>query len=348
MEILDTTIRDGSYAVDFKISCTDVEQLIEKDEKLGIKYIEIGHGLGLNASSMEHGFSLHTDIEYMQAAQSKIINAKYGFFCIPDIARFEDLKLAKEHGVSFVRIGVNADAVNSALEYIKCAKSVDLTVMVNFMKSYLVNPKDFAESSIIAEENGADYIYLVDSAGCMMPEQIKEYYSEVRKRSNVKLGFHGHNNLGLAVYNSICCTDLGFDLVDCSFQGIGRSLGNTPIEMFVMSLVKRGYNLNIDIPRLLEYGYVAIKDLMGKKSIMSPLDLICGYTGFHSSFLKDIYRCCERYKVDPLRLILAYSKYSIKDMNYQELCNIAQKLPIDLEIHPYSFREFFSNSYKDM
>lgn len=347
MEILDTTIRDGSYAVDFKISCTDVEQLVEKDEKLGIKYIEIGHGLGLNASSMEHGFSLHTDIEYMQAAQNKIINAQYGFFCIPGIARLEDLKSAKEQGVSFVRIGVNADSVSNALEYVRYAKSIGLTVMINFMKSYLVNPEDFAENAIIAEENGANYVYLVDSAGCMMPEQIQEYYSEVRKRSKIRLGFHGHNNLGLAVYNSIYCAELGFDLIDCSFQGIGRSLGNTSVEMFVMSMKKRGYNLNMDIPRLLEYGFVIIKDLMGNKSI-SPLDLICGYTGFHSSFLKDIYRCCERYKVDPLRLILAYSAYSIKEMDYQKLCNIAQELPIDLEIHPYNFREFFSNSYKDI
>ena len=55
MIILDTTIRDGSYAVDFKFSCSDVADIISKLEKLGFKYIEIGHGLGLNASSAKYG-----------------------------------------------------------------------------------------------------------------------------------------------------------------------------------------------------------------------------------------------------------------------------------------------------
>ena len=109
MKLLDTTIRDGSYAVDFKFTCDDVANIAEKSEKLGFQYIEIGHGQGLHASSPEHGISLHSDEEYMQAALKTVKNAKLGFFCIPGIARIEDLRNAKEWGVSFVRIGVNAD-----------------------------------------------------------------------------------------------------------------------------------------------------------------------------------------------------------------------------------------------
>ena len=82
MKLLDTTIRDGSYAVDFKFSCNDVSNITEKSSKLGFEYIEIGHGLGLNASSKEHGEALHTDKEYIEAACKTNGNAKLGCFCI--------------------------------------------------------------------------------------------------------------------------------------------------------------------------------------------------------------------------------------------------------------------------
>ena len=288
MKILDTTIRDGSYAVDFKFSCTDVQEIAKKLEKLGLEYIEIGHGQGLNASSPKHGVALHSDVEYMEAARSVLKNAKFGFFCIPGLARIEDLHLAKEHGVSFIRIGVNADQPELAKDYISEAKKLGFTVMTNFMKSYIVQPEQFAKNASYVECYGSDYVYIVDSAGCMLPKDLDAYCEAIRARSNVKLGFHGHNNLGMAVSNSFYCVEKGFDMIDCSIQGLGRSSGNASLEMLVMSLERAGYSLGIDIPCLLEYGYVLLQDIT-KKELQSPLDLVCGYAGFHSGYLIEIY-----------------------------------------------------------
>lgn len=186
MKILDATIRDGSYAVDFKFTCNDVKHICERLEKLNIEYIEIGHGQGLNASSVEHGLALHTDVEYMNAASEVLVNSKFGFFCIPGIARLADLQLAKDGGCSFVRIGVNADQPQKAEEYIKCAKALGLTVMVNYMKSYIVAPDVFAQNAAWASSLGAKYIYIVDSAGTMLPNDIKEYYEATRKLTSCK------------------------------------------------------------------------------------------------------------------------------------------------------------------
>lgn len=342
MKILDTTIRDGSYAVDFKFSCDDVANIISKLEKLGFEYIEIGHGLGLNASSARYGFSLHSDKEYMQVAQKVLKKSRFGFFCIPDIARIEDIKLAADNGVSFIRVGINADMVKKTASYLKEAKKLGLFATVNLMKSYILSPADLVEKIIEIQEYGADVAYLVDSAGCMLPEGIEEYSNVIKQKTDIMLGFHGHNNLGLAVTNSLKCIQLGFDFIDCSLQGLGRSLGNAPTEQLVMVLKKQGYPLDIDVPRLLEYGYTIIKDV-SKKAPMHPLDLICGYSGFHSSFLKDIYRCCNDKNVDPMRLIIAYSKINRATMDYELLCKVADELPKDFEANPYNFREFFSN-----
>ena len=346
MIILDTTIRDGSYAVDFKFSCDDVASILSKLEKLGFEYIEIGHGLGLNASSARYGYSLHSDVEYMQTAQRVLKKSKFGFFCIPEIARLEDLKLAADNGVSFVRVGINADMVEKTETYLKEAKKQGLLASVNLMKSYILSPTELAEKILLVQEYGADMAYLVDSAGCMLPEDIEKYYEAIKKETNILMGFHGHNNLGLAVSNSLKCIQLGFDFIDCSLQGLGRSLGNAPTEQLVMILEKQGYPLNIDIPRLLEYGYTIIKDV-SKKTPMHPLDLVCGYSGFHSSFLKDIYRCCNEKDVDPMRLIIAYSKRNRATINFGLLCKVADELPKDLEENPYNFRDFFSEKFND-
>ena len=346
-KILDCTVRDGSYAVNFKFTCTDVKNIVARLVRLGIEYIEIGHGQGLNASSPERGVSLYNDEEYLDAAMSVAGDSKIGVFCIPGIARMEDLQMAKEHGASFIRIGVTIDNVDKAQPYVAYAKNLGFETMVNFMKSYSRTPQRFAEGCKTAHDMGADYVYLVDSAGTMLPEDIEAFYNAAVELSpDIQLGFHGHNNMGLGVANGLKCIELGFSFVDCSFQGLGRSIGNIATEMFVMA-AKKKYGTaiyDIDIPRLLEYGYVVLKDI-SDRNLDNPLELICGYTGFHSSFLKDIYRCCCDYNVDPLRLIMAYTKIDKENVDKDKLAQVAQSLPSDnVDEHPYNFRKIFSNN----
>ena len=123
-EFLDTTIRDGGYAINFQFSISDVERIAESLEEAGIRYIEIGHGVGLNGSSAVHGVALHSDAEYMKAARGCLSRAGYGMFCIPGIAQLSDLELASEHGMKFVRIGTNITQVQQAQAYVEKAKAL--------------------------------------------------------------------------------------------------------------------------------------------------------------------------------------------------------------------------------
>ncbi len=346
MKILDTTVRDGSYAVDFKFSCKEVRDLVGKSQRIGIEYIEIGHGQGLNASSYEHGFALQTDEEYMDAAREVADKSKLGFFCIPGIARVEDIKTAKDHKMDFIRIGVPVQQYEKAKPYVDRCKIEGMEVFVNFMKTYSATPKEFAAAAADIYKNGAECVYIVDSAGSMSANDIGEYIDITRQESDVKIGFHGHNNLGLAVDNTLYCVRKGIEFIDCSFQGIGRSLGNASLEQVIMVLERRGYQTGFDIPRVLEYGYAGLRNIIREK-LVNPLDYICGYAGFHSGFLKDIYRCCSEKEVDPLRLIVAYSKENKMTMDYERLCQVAELLPKDLDDNPYSFGEYFSAGYRE-
>ena len=348
MNILDATVRDGSYVVDFKFTCDDVKNIVNKSARLGIKYIEIGHGMGLNASSIQHGESLHTDIEYMDAASDKNVcrDSKLGFFCIPGIARLKDISTAKEHGISFLRIGCNATDYDKAVPYVREAVNMGFIVMVNLMKSYIVSPKELASIAKRAEQDGSEVVYIVDSAGCMTPDVLGEYINSIKQECEIKIGYHGHNNLGLAVYNSVYAVDKGVDFIDCTFQGIGRSLGNASLEQTVMALKKSGYDIDVDMACLLEYGYSALRNIIDKP-LMHPLDMMCGYAEFHSGYLKQIYKCCLEKKVDPMRLIIAYSNIDKIGMDYEMLKKVADTLPFDSDDNPYNFKKYFIEKYSD-
>jgi len=327
-QILDVTLRDGSYANNFQFSCAQQKLITGEIEKAGIEYIEIGHGMGIGANSPKNGLALHTDKEYLAAAHSSLKKAKYGTFCIPGIAKLEDIDLLAEHGASFVRIGTNADAVDTSEDYIKRAKSNGLMVMTNFMKSYAISPKEFAENAIKSQDFGADMIYVVDSAGSMMPEQIEEIYGEIRKVSNIALGFHGHDNLGMAMINSFKALELGFEYIDTSLQGMGRSSGNTSTELFAITAQKRGYKTGIDSQMLIEASCKYVYPMYSKHN---SIDVMCGVTGFHTSYLGAIHRVAGLYGVNPLLLMAEYTKIDQLSMDENILRKIAEKLPEDIE-----------------
>lgn len=327
INIMDVTLRDGSYAINFQFSCAQQRLITSGLEKLGIEYIEIGHGQGLGISTPERGIALHTDEEYLLAAKESLSKARYGMFCIPGVAKLNDIDKAARLGASFIRIGTNVTEVDNSKAYVEQAKKLGLTVATNYMKSYAVEPDYLAQQVIKSESYGADVAYVVDSAGCMLPDDLEKFTEAIRRKTNIKLGFHGHNNLGLALINSVKAISLGYEFIDCSLQGIGRSSGNTPTELFVIVANKLGYNINIDIKAILKLSKQFVYPLCHKINL---IDAMCGYTGFHTSYLGDVHKVSGKYGVDPLALIEEYTKTEQVHMNIENLARIAESLPEDL------------------
>ncbi len=339
-KFLDTTIRDGGYAINFQFSVSDVIRIVSCLEEVGYEYIEIGHGMGLNGSSPKNGIALHNDLDYMKAANKTLKRAKYGMFCIPGIAQISDLELAYDNGMGFVRVGENVNRVKNMESYIRKAKQLGMMVMANFMKSYAVSVEEFGEKVKWVEEYGADVVYIVDSAGSMFPEDVKKYIDIIRKNTNLKIGFHGHNNLGMAVANTLAAYEEKIEFVDTTMQGMGRSAGNAAAELVLASLMKKGYTIDIDVFRLMMKSKALIQPLLHKRGI-NPLDVVSGYSEFHSSYMKSIHRVSTQYNVNPLELIIEYTKQDKFNMDESLLQDIAEKMPettiasIDLDFWEY-------------
>lgn len=141
MEILECTLRDGSYAVDFQITEQQTSIFGEALDRVGFNYIEVGHGIGLGASDLGKNVAAASDEEYLIAASQSIKRARWGMFCVPSIANLDHVRLAADYGMDFIRIGTDVDKVESSEPYIKLALDLGMEVCSNFMKSYVLNPE---------------------------------------------------------------------------------------------------------------------------------------------------------------------------------------------------------------
>ncbi len=341
-QIMDVTLRDGSYAINYQFSEQDTKCIGVALENAGIRYVEIGHGMGLNASSYKNGLALCTDEEYLAAAQGAYRKCTYGMFCIPGVARVEDLDLLKKYGAGFVRVGCNIDKIRTSEPYVRRAKELGLMVAANYMKSYTATEEEFAQCVELSRSYGADIIYVVDSAGCMLPEDVKKYF-DIIKQFGLKAGFHGHNNLGLANSNSLYAIDLGFDMVDCSLQGLGRSAGNASTELVVALMgIKYGFE-GYDNRQLISFSDDYVKPLV-KNVGLYGLDIYCGIAGFHSSYMKYIHKYSSKYSVNPYTLIVEYCKYDRINMDEAKLEEIARSLPKeDINISKFGFTRYIGD-----
>src|SRR5579863_2878789 len=302
-DILEVTLRDGSYLIDFQFTAEDTATIAAALESIGFRWIEIGHGLGLNASQAGKGMAAATDEEYMEAAAQSLNQAKWGMFFIPGIGREEDIRLAASCGMSFLRIGTNVTEAAQAEPYIALAKEIGLIVSYNAMKSYAVSPAEFGVVVARVHAWGADIACLVDSAGSMDPDSVAAYLQAAKAESAAPLGFHGHDNLSLAMANTLRAIEEGAVLVDSSLQRMGRSAGNTVTEVLVAILQRRGLLSLIDLNAAMDVGQGLIQPLLGKRGI-DPMAVTSGLAKFHSSFTDKVQRYARKHQIDVRDLIV--------------------------------------------
>jgi 4-hydroxy-2-oxovalerate aldolase len=347
-KLLDCTLRDGSYAINFQFTARDTGLICEQLDEAGFPYIEIGHGVGLNASNAGYGTAAETDEAYLTAAANSVKNGKFGMFCIPGVATLDDVRMAADLGAGFIRVGTEVDEVAKSKEFIEVACSRGMTVMSNFMKSYAKSPKEFAEFARISHEYGSALLYIVDSAGGMMPSDIEAYMEAVRNVCDIPIGFHGHDNLGLSVANSLKAAELGAKVIDGSLQGLGRSAGNAPMEILSVVLQRAGLIDPLDSLAVMDISEKFVRPLVRRRGI-SSLDVVTGEAHFHSSYMSIIRKSSSQHGIDPRRLILALTKISKTDAPpelVEEAARTIRENSAEVFTARFEFDEYFGNEQK--
>jgi 4-hydroxy 2-oxovalerate aldolase len=327
LEILECTLRDGSYAVDFKFTENDTAVLAGVLGKLGFRWIEVGHGVGLGAAKAGKGAMLCTDERYIEVAKRAAPNAQIGCFFIPGIGTADQLQSASDAGLDFVRIGCNAPEVEDAYPYLALAKQLGLKTFLNFMKTYGISADEFARKAKEGAAAGADGIYCVDSAGSMFPEDVRRYISAARERCDCSLGFHGHSNLQFAVANSVEAVRCGATFIDTTLYGLGRSAGNVPTEIAVAVFENLGIETGVDLFEVMDAAEEFIGPLMSQMQLYDMMSVAMGCSQFHSSFLPKVAAAARNHGVELRRLVVAMGKLDPVNLDEDALHRVARSLP---------------------
>lgn len=334
--ILDCTLRDGSYEVNFSFTANDTSIICKELEEAGVGLIEIGHGVGLGATERTKQKAIQSDEEYMVAANEVLTKAKWGMFCIPGIAAIDDIDHAARHNMGFIRVGTDINKVESSRPFIARAKEHGMLVAANYMKSNATTPMEFARLAKMSQSFGADCVYIVDSSGGMLFKEIKAFYSAIREITDIPVGFHGHNNLGLANANSVLAAEMGIEYIDSTLQGLGRSAGNAITESLVLALLKSGIDIKIDYMKLIQTGQKYIRPLI-RKFGHRAVDLIAGFAEFHSSYMPHVQTISSKYQINPLILMIEMSKVDKVDVTLSKLEEVAQHLEKNKDIYMGSY-----------
>jgi 4-hydroxy-2-oxovalerate aldolase len=307
---MDCTLRDGAKVVGKGFSKELTVMMIEGLIKSGVTAIEMGNALGIGAYEGQNAVAPLTDAEYLDAVQPYLAKAEIGMFMGVKNAVPKNIDLAAAKGLKFLRIGANAGDGASAEEGIRCVKKKGLFCRYSLMKGYILSAKELAAEAARLEACGLDEITIMDSAGTMTPETVGEYVAEMTAKIKIPVAFHGHNNLGLSAANALAAVSAGAGVLDCGLMGMARSAGNLATELAAAVLQRRGIRTGVDFYTLLHFIDNELAPAMAKhnyRAAITPLDLVYGLAGCHSSFAKIFEEAAKRHAVDLYRLIMEVS-----------------------------------------
>lgn len=308
INILDITLRDGSHAVSHSFTVEQARTLAGRLDETGVRFIEISHGDGIAGSSINYGFSKCPELELIKAAKSVIKNTEIDVLLLPGVGTIADLEKAQEAGATAVRVATHVTEADVAIQHIKYAKSAGMFVCGFLMMVHMVNPEKILEQARIFEDCGVDYVNLADSAGYLTPDGVRERISLLREKLSVPVGFHAHNNLGLAIANSLAAVESGATYLDATCRGLGAGAGNAQIEVLCAILDRLGYNTGIDIYKIMDVAEEIVEPIMHRPQTINTASLMLGYAGVYSSFLLHTYKAAERFNLNPRDILVELGK----------------------------------------
>jgi 4-hydroxy-2-oxovalerate/4-hydroxy-2-oxohexanoate aldolase len=301
----DMSLRDGMHAKQHQISLEQMVEIATALDDAGIPLIEVTHGDGLGGSSINYGFPANSDEEYLKAVIPKMKQAKVSALLLPGIGTVDHLRMAADCGVTTIRVATHCTEADVSEQHIGLSHELGLDTVGFLMMAHMNTSEGIVQQAKLMESYGANCIYCTDSAGYMLPNDVKQHIDALRKalKPETEIGFHGHHNLGMGIANSLAALESGAVRIDGSVAGLGAGAGNTPLEVFVAVLDRMGANHGCDLYKTMDVAEDLVVPMMDQVIRIDRDALTLGYAGVYSSFLLFAKRASEKYGV-PSRDIL--------------------------------------------
>jgi 4-hydroxy 2-oxovalerate aldolase len=306
--LTDVTLRDGSHAMGHRFTVAQVEATVAALEGAGVRSIELGHGDGLGGGTFNYGFSATDDLSLVEAAVRTAEQARIGCLLLPGVGTVARLREVAEAGVEMVRVATHCTEADIAIQHIGAARELGLDTVGFLMLSHMSGPEPLAVQARIMADAGANAVYVVDSAGALLPDQAAARVEALRSElpAEVEVGFHAHNNLGLGVANSLRAVEAGAARIDGALASLGAGAGNAATEVLAAVFDRAGIETGVDVIAALAAAEEVVRPYMRHEPRMDFGSVVLGYAGVYSSFLLHAQRAGERYGV-PMQEILLES-----------------------------------------
>ena len=325
--ICDATLRDGSHAYSHQINLDQVKSYATAAEVSGFSYLEVGHGNGLGASSLQVGESLVPEREMLYAAKGCLKNTKLSVHVIPGFATIKrEIVNALEVGVDLFRIGCHCTEADISQRHISYVRAAGREVWGVLMMSHMASADLLLEEAKKMQSYGAQGIVLMDSAGAYFPKDVTEKISLLASRLEVPIGFHAHNNLGLSIANSLAAIESGARILDGTAKGFGAGAGNAPLEMLAAVLMNQGYNTSVNLYKALDASELAARLFAGSLPDSNGITIVSGLAGVFSGFAKPVQRASLQMGVDPRDVFFELGKRRVVGGQEDIIIEVASEL----------------------
>ncbi|AQU75025.1 4-hydroxy-2-oxovalerate aldolase [Priestia megaterium] len=308
IKITEVSLRDGSHVVKHQFTEAQVKSVTKALDDAGMHYIEVSHGDGLGGSTLQYGKSLVDEMKLIEAAVEEAKQATVAVLLIPGIGTVHELKQANSLGAGLVRVATHVTEADVSAQHIEYARKLGMETFGFLMMAHSAPVEKLVEQAKLMESYGAQGVYITDSAGALLPHEVRERVRALRNSLQVEVGFHAHNNLSLAVANTLAAIEEGATRIDGSVRCLGAGAGNTQTEALIAVLNRLGIDVGIDLYKIMDLAEEVVGPILPGSQEIRKGSLAMGYAGVYSSFLLHAERAAKRFNLDSRDILLELGK----------------------------------------
>ena len=326
VHVLDVSLRDGSHSMKHAFTEEQVREIARGLDEAGVEYFEVAHGDGLGGSSLQYGFSAVDELKLIEVAVDECQQAEVAVLLIPGIGIKEDLKEAVKVGAKMARVATHVTEANIAAQHIAMSKELGLKTAGFLMMAHMAEVNVIVQQAKLFEQYGADIIYVTDSAGYLLPNEVTERIQALKQHVGCEIGFHAHNNMSLAMANSLAAIEAGATYIDGSLRALGAGSGNTQTEALIAVLNRLSIKTGIDLYKVIDVANNTVAPILPRPQEISGSSLMMGYSGVYSSFLLHTEKAAKQFHVDERDILVELGKRKAVGGQEDLIYEVAQQL----------------------